>query len=118
MRAGQEEVAAGSLVANGDTEEEIPRNAAVPPTTTDSVRSSTSSQARSESSQDRSPKPPSLTVVNRRERGEREAVSPASDKAHHRHSIINISADKRARKVKFYINSDKFFKDGVISVNN
>ena len=57
-------------------------------------------------------------MVNRRERGEREAGSPASDKAHHRHSIINISADKRASKVKFYINSDKFFKGGVIAVNN
>ena len=67
MRAGQEEV--------------VNRNAAVPPTTTDSVRSSTSSQARSESSQDRSPKPPSLTVVNRRERGEREAVSQAALRA-------------------------------------
>ena len=116
--AGHGEEAAGSLVANGDTEEEIPRNAAVPPTTTDSVRSSTSSQARSESSQDRSPKPPSLTVMNRQERGEREAVSPASDKAHHRHSIINISADKKRSKVKCYINGDKFFKVAVVAVNN
>ena len=56
---GQGEEAAGSLVAIGDNEEEIPRIAAVPPTTTDSVRSSNSS----------------LTVVNRQERGEREAVS-------------------------------------------
>ena len=46
-------------MAIGDNEEEIPRIAAVPPTTTDSVRSSNSS----------------LTVVNRQERGEREAVS-------------------------------------------
>jgi len=100
------------------------------------VRSSTSSLARSESSQDTPVsalksrlsagggenrkkvsinEPPSLSVVTRRER---EAVSPASDKAHHRHSIINISADKRARKVKFYINGDKFFKGAVIAVNN
>ena len=46
-------------MAIGDNEEEIPRIAAVPPTTKDSVRSSNSS----------------LTVVNRQERGEREAVS-------------------------------------------
>ena len=66
----------------------------------------------------KSPKPSSLTMVNRRERGEREVVYPASDKAHHRHSIINISAQKKASKVKFYINSDKFFKGEVIAVNN
>jgi len=155
--AGHGEEAAGSLVANGDTEEEIPRipaPAAAPPiiklpngeartslavagaARADSVRSSTSSLARSESSQDTPVsalksrlsagggenrkkvsinEPPSLSVVTRRER---EAVSPASDKAHHRHSIINISADKRARKVKFYINGDKFFKGAVIAVNN
>ena len=155
--AGHGEEAAGSLVANGDTEEEIPSipaPAAAPPTIklpngeartslavagaarADSVRSSTSSLARSESSQDTPVsalksrlsagggesrkkvsinEPPSLSVVTRRER---EAVSPASDKAHHRHSIINISADKRARKVKFYINGDKFFKGAVIAVNN
>ena len=102
---------------------------------TDSMRSSCSSLAKSESSQDtpvvsvlKSHKttsassgskkvsinePPSLTVVKREH-----AVSPQSDKSHHRHSIINISADKRARKVKFFINGDKFFKGAVIAVNN
>merc|ERR1719394_1828579 len=103
---------------------------------TDSMRSSCSSLAKSESSQDtpvvsvlKSHKttsssaqgskkvsinePPSLTVVKREH-----AVSPHSDKSSHRHSIINISADKRARKVKFFINGDKFFKGAVIAVNS
>ena len=99
----------------------------------DSMRSSSSSLAKSESSQDAGPvsalkthratserkkisfnEAPNLAVV-KRERGE--TVSPQSDKSH-RHSIINISADKRARKVKFYINGDKFFKGAVIAVNN
>jgi len=100
----------------------------------ESIRSSSSSLAKSECSQDtpvsvlKSHKntssssttkkvsinePVSLTVVKREH-----AVSPGSDKAHHRHSIINISSDKRARKVKFYINGDKFFKGAVIAVNN
>ena len=57
-------------------------------------------------------------MVNRRERGEREVVYPTSDKAHHRHSIINISADKKRSKVKCYINGDKFFKVAVVAVNN
>ena len=50
-------------MAIGDNEEEIPRIAAVPPTTKDSVRSSNSS----------------LTVVNRQERGEREAGGGLDD---------------------------------------
>jgi hypothetical protein len=29
-----------------------------------------------------------------------------------------VSAEKRAKKVKFYINGDKFFKGAVIAVNN
>ena len=57
--------------------------------------------------------PVSLAVVKREH-----AVSPLSEKTSHRHSIINISADKRARKVKFFINGDKFFKGAVIAVNN
>ena len=99
----------------------------------DSMRSSSSSLAKSESSQDAGPvsalktqrstserkkisfnESPMAAVV-KRERAE--TVSPHSDKSH-RHSIINISADKRARKVKFYINGDKFFKGAVIAVNN
>jgi len=99
----------------------------------DSMRSSSSSLAKSESSHDTGPvsvlkthratserkkisfnESPNLAVV-KRERVE--TVSPQSDKSH-RHSIINISADKRARKVKFYINGDKFFKGAVIAVNN
>ena len=101
----------------------------------DSMRSSNSSLAKSESSADTpvsalksshksssagskkvsisEPPPVSLHVVKRDH-----AVSPLSEKTSHRHSIINISADKRARKVKFYINGDKFFKGAVIAVNN
>ena len=97
----------------------------------DSMRSSSSSLAKSESSQDTPVsalkthksssaskkisfnETPSLTVVKREH-----AVSPGSDKTSHRHSIINISSDKRARKVKFFINGDKFFKGAVIAVNN
>ena len=99
----------------------------------DGMRSSSSSLAKSESSQDIGHhsalknhratserkkisfiESPNLVIV-KRERAE--TVSPLSDK-NHRHSIINISADKRARKVKFYINGDKFFKGAVIAVNN
>ena len=99
----------------------------------DSMRSSSSSLAKSESSQDIGHhsalknhgatserkkisfiESPNLAIM-KRERAE--TVSPLSDK-NHRHSIINISADKRARKVKFYINGDKFFKGAVIAVNN
>jgi len=36
----------------------------------------------------------------------------------HRASIIQVSDDKRAKKVKFFINGDKFFKGAVIAVNN
>ena len=47
------------------------------------------------------------------------AVSPHGDKyGAHRASIIQVSADKRAKKVKFFINGDKFFKGAVIAVNN
>ena len=100
--------------------------------TVDSMRSSSSSLAKSESSQDtpvsvlKSSKNPSssaakkvsivtepLAVVRR----ERDIQSPHGDKAH-RASIIQVSADKRARKVKFFINGDKFFKGAVIAVNN
>ena len=100
--------------------------------TVDSMRSSSSSLAKSESSQDtpvsvlKSSKTPSsssskkvsivtepLAVVRR----ERDIQSPHGDKAH-RASIIQVSADKRARKVKFFINGDKFFKGAVIAVNN
>ena len=35
----------------------------------------------------------------------------------HRTSILNISAEKRARKVRFFINNDKFFKGAVIAVS-
>ena len=100
--------------------------------TVDSMRSSSSSLAKSESSQDtpvsvlKSSKNSSstsskkvsivtepLAVVRR----ERDIQSPHGDKAH-RASIIQVSADKRARKVKFFINGDKFFKGAVIAVNN
>ena len=50
-------------------------------------------------------------------RRERDVQSPHGDKSH-RASIIQVSADKRAKKVKFYINGDKFFKGAVIAVNN
>lgn len=100
--------------------------------TVDSMRSSSSSLAKSESSQDtpvsvlKSSKNGSsssskkvsivtepLAVVRR----ERDVQSPHGDKTH-RASIIQVSADKRARKVKFFINGDKFFKGAVIAVNN
>jgi len=56
----------------------------------------------------------SMAVIKRES-----AVSPHSDKsASHRASIIQVSADKRAKKVKFFINGDKFFKGAVIAVNN
>merc|ERR1719340_491544 len=50
----------------------------------------------------------------------RGAMSPASEgrrDSSNRASIIQVSQDKRARKVKFYINGDKFFKGAVIAVS-
>lgn len=44
-------------------------------------------------------------------------LSPGAG-AGNRASIIQVSADKRAKKVKFFINGDKFFKGAVIAVNN
>ncbi len=35
--------------------------------------------------------------------------------SHHRTSLLHISAEKRARKVRFFINNDKFFKVGVLT---
>jgi len=55
-------------------------------------------------------------VVVRRE----QAISPAGEARReqaHRASIIQVSQDKRARKVKFFINGDKFFKGAVIPVS-
>jgi len=99
--------------------------------TVESMRSSSSSLAKSESSQDTpisvlksskntpicSKKVSIVTdplVVVRRER---DIQSPHGDKSN-RASIIQVSADKRAKKVKFFINGDKFFKGAVIAVNN
>jgi doublecortin-like kinase 1/2 len=50
----------------------------------------------------------------------REAMSPAGEgrrDSSNRASIIQVSQDKRAKKVKFYINGDKFFKGAVIAVS-
>jgi len=44
-------------------------------------------------------------------------LSPGANPGH-RSSIIQVSDDKRAKKVKFFINGDKFFKGAVIAVNN
>merc|ERR1719229_1487810 len=41
----------------------------------------------------------------------------AASTASHRHSLIHISAEKRARKVRFFINGDKFFKGALIAVS-
>lgn len=101
----------------------------------DSMRSSSSSLAKSESSDSpasalkgqhralsSSQKKVSINepTVNMRDVIKREsAVSPHGDKSGgHRASIIQVSADKRAKKVKFFINGDKFFKGAVIAVNN
>jgi len=58
------------------------------------------------------------TVVRR----DRDIVSPSSggvsDRAIHRTSIIQVSTEKRAKKVRFFINGDKFFKGAVIAVSN
>ena len=57
---------------------------------------------------------PSLVI--RREH----AVSPnGGDKLNsHRASLIQVSNCRKARKVRFFINGDKFFKGAVIAVNN
>ena len=107
----------------------------VAPGVADSMRSSSSSLAKSESSdtptsalksQHRALSSSTKKVsihepsVNMREVIKRDsAVSPHGDKlGGHRASIIQVSADKRAKKVKFFINGDKFFKGAVIAVNN
>jgi len=48
------------------------------------------------------------------------ASSPQSGEKvnYHRASLIQVSNEKKARKVKFFINGDKFFKGAVIAVNN
>lgn len=55
-------------------------------------------------------------VVVRRD----QTISPAGEarrESAHRASIIQVSQDKRAKKVKFFINGDKFFKGAVIAVS-
>jgi len=48
------------------------------------------------------------------------AVSPNGGEriAAHRTSLIQVSSGRKARKVRFFINGDKFFKGAVIAVNN
>ena len=36
----------------------------------------------------------------------------------YRTSLIQVSSEKRAKKVRFFINGDKFFKGAVIAVSN
>lgn len=101
---------------------------------TESVRSSTSSLARSETSDTpqsalRNPlrassaqakkvsicsDPPSSAV--KRE----QTVSPSGERgsAANRTSLIEVSGGRKAKKVRFFINGDKFFKGAVIAVNN
>ena len=43
--------------------------------------------------------------------------STTTQQQHHRTSLIHISAEKRAKKLRFFINSDKFFKGAVIAVS-
>jgi hypothetical protein len=44
--------------------------------------------------------------------------SNGTDRAIHRTSLIQVSSDRRAKKVRFFINNDKFFKGAVIAVSN
>jgi len=47
------------------------------------------------------------------------AVSPnGGAPASHRASLIQVSSGRKAKKVRFFINGDKFFKGAVIAVNN
>ena len=100
---------------------------------TDSMRSSNSSLAKSESSDT------PLSVLRHPGRatsaqlkkvsicdvaspmGKREqAISPSGGERvlSHRASLIQVSSCRKARKVRFFINGDKFFKGAVIAVNN
>lgn len=45
------------------------------------------------------------------------SVTSSSQPSSNRTSLIHISAEKRAKKVRFFINSDKFFKGAVIAVS-
>ena len=107
---------------------------------TDSFKSSNSSLAKSESSD--APLSSSLRhhpqramsaqlkkvsisdVVSSPPPGKRDqTASPAAAAAgggvlSHRASLIEVSSGRRARKVRFFINGDKFFKGAVIAVNN
>jgi len=104
---------------------------------TDSMRSSNSSLAKSESSDTTTPssvlrhpgratsahlKKVSICDVVSSPVGKREgqAVSPSGGERglSHRASLIQVSSCRKARKVRFFINGDKFFKGAVIAVNN
>ena len=47
------------------------------------------------------------------------AVSPnGGAPSSHRASLIQVSSGRKAKKVRFFVNGDKFFKGAVIAVNN
>jgi len=50
--------------------------------------------------------------------GKRESSVSSPLNNPHRASLIQVSSEKKARKVKFFINGDKFFKGAVIAVNS
>lgn len=111
----------------------IPLESLAVSSVTDSMRSSNSSLAKSESSDT------PLSVLRHPGRatsaqlkkvsicdvaspmGKREqAISPSGGERvlSHRASLIQVSSCRKARKVRFFINGDKFFKGAVIAVNN
>jgi len=120
----------------------VPTGPNSPPVSlTTSMRSSSSSLAKSEAGSDTPGQPPCLASLRpsrvsssgkkvsiaeapivttlvppviKRDSG---VLSPSSGPGN-RASIIQVSDDKRAKKVKFFINGDKFFKGAVIAVNN
>lgn len=46
------------------------------------------------------------------------STTSGTDRVIHRTSLIQVSSEKRAKKVRFFINGDKFFKGAVIAVSN
>ena len=61
---------------------------------------------------------PAASTSNVNNAGENGILPPSGNLASNcRTSLFNISAEKRARKVRFFINNDKFFKGATIAVS-
>lgn len=121
MSVGDSVRSSTSSLARSDLSSE--HNAPTTPTMSSALKTAhhsrehraTSAQVKKVSIAD-SPLGPAPPVVMRRDH----AVSPNGGGAplSHRASLIQVSSCRKAKKVRFFINGDKFFKGAVIAVNN